>query len=110
MATPTRKAPVSLDLDGLDKEDAKEPFTIRLGGKVFTLADPKDVDWRVLLDAMRAWRRGDPELAIRTVVAEGDQEAFFAKPLPIFKLRSMLDAWQAHYGTSLGEVNASSAS
>lgn len=38
---------VDLDLDALEAEAERKPFTFRLGGEVFVMYGPEDVDWQV---------------------------------------------------------------
>ncbi len=74
--TPARKAVVPagdgpavvLDLDGLDKQQAfpkvklpTKPFTFLLNGHVYELKDPRDADWKRVLELAR-----NPFLLMRT--------------------------------------------
>lgn len=90
----------SLNLDALEREGAPPPFTIVHGGQPFTLADPRELDWRVI-DRLGT---GPADADLRALL--GDQyEQFAAHPMPGWKLDALLEKWREHYG--LGEADAS---
>lgn len=88
----------ALDLDTLEREDRPGPFSVTLGGREYVLVDATEIDYRELLAGQRAYLAGDPELAIRTVVAEDDRDAFFANAMPAYKLEALFSAYNAHHG------------
>jgi hypothetical protein len=105
-ATPTKEK-VDFDLDTFDRPDAKPPFKVRLGGRVYVLGDPLALDYRDLLRAQELYVQGMPAEAINLMVTKDDRDAFFMNDLPIFKLRAMFEAYNKHYGIDPGEAPAS---
>jgi hypothetical protein len=101
------KATVSLDLDKLDNEDAQiEPFTARINGKVFTFADPGDMNY---FDLTATAQTPDGEQSLLRKVL-GDQYDDFAGPTTRQVMRLFV-AWRDHYGMlDPGEALASVAS
>ncbi|MDG9703816.1 hypothetical protein [Streptomyces sp. DH37] len=90
----------SLDLDALEREGAPEPFTIVHGDTLFTLADPRELDWR-LIDRLGT---GPADADLRVLL--GDQyDAFAQHRMPGWKLDMLLTRWREHYG--LGGADAS---
>lgn len=107
--SPQRPTPIrskaDVDLDALEREVDKKPFTAKLGGEVFTFADPTDTDWR---DA-RAVDPTDLDAMMRALL--GDQfEAFEKHPLPVWKLAHLANQIQQHYGLTPEDLGESSAS
>ena len=93
--TPKSQA-ADLDLDALERPDAPEPFTVRLGGRTYTLLATDDVDYRELRHGFEAVARGEFDPWIRALLAEKDREAFFANRVPAFKLNELFRAYNAH--------------
>lgn len=88
---------VSLDLDALDKfdvvEDAvAEPFVVRHQGHVFTFADPRDSDWKDLLQSIR-----NPVMAMRYALPEDQQDVFYGLRLAAWKINVLMERWHRHY-------------
>lgn len=103
-----KPAPISLNLDTIEREGKPEPFVLVLGGKRYELVDPQESDYRDLLGAYRAYNAGDPETAIRLVVPEDKRDEFFANPLPNWKLAALFDSYNKHFGLPApGEASAS---
>jgi hypothetical protein len=94
---------VEFDLGALEREATAKPFTVRLDAdSVITLTDATEVDWKALVVAMT-----DPVSLFRLVVPAEDQSAFFAASIPAWKLRKLMEAYQAHFGLgTLGEAGA----
>lgn len=105
---------VNLDLDTLDREHVrtlpakKDPFVVRLDGKELTLADPVELDAKVLMNLF--------ESPIRFFKGTLNEEQFivffdaFNTPgvLPGFKLRALMEQYQDYYGLDdAGNVGAS---
>lgn len=111
MAKSDTPAKVSLNLDTLENEGAKEPFVIVLGGTRYELQDPEDADYRDLLEAQEQQVAGNPRRAVELLVKEEDREVFFANKLPTRKLGVLFEKYNAHYGLGApGESDASSGS
>lgn len=109
--TTAPKTKVGFDLDKLEREgEQPEPFTFRHGGKVFTLSDPAEIDYRDIVELGSAGGYGNAVMVARLLGDEQYQELVDAGPLPQWKVEPLIDAWTAHYGLpSLGEAAASSA-
>ncbi|MEV2277873.1 hypothetical protein AB0I72_20035 [Nocardiopsis sp. NPDC049922] len=106
---PQRKSPVRpkdvFDLDALEKDGEVQPFGVRLGGKVFVISDPMDEDWQdaVLIDM------NDIEGSLRPLL--GDQYEDFKKiRMPMWKMKALNDAMEAHYSRFYGTRGEGSAS
>lgn len=93
-----------LDLDALEREGTPGPFTVKLAGRPWVLADPQELDWKQLdqLGTVSA------EMDLRLLL--GEQFAEFRKlSLPGWKFEKLMNAWRAHYGLGgPGEADASS--
>lgn len=87
------KPSVALNLDTLEREGKPEDYAIVLGGKRVVLADAQELDWQTLMVAMN-----DPHAFFRLIVPEESQEHFFKRKLETWKMRAMMDAYNAHYG------------
>jgi hypothetical protein len=87
------------DLDNLDKKSVlpdvtDKPFKFLLDGEVYEMKDPRDVDWKDVLDGITnpikfmRFALGDPEIADR----------FIGTDLPGWKLSALFENWQKHFG------------
>jgi hypothetical protein len=97
---------IILDLDALDKADyvpdaVLKPFAFKHADRIWTLMDPRDLDWRDLMRGLR-----NPAAFMGMAMPEGDQEAFLEQPCPGWKMDAIFTNWQAHYKvTGLGDLN-----
>lgn len=89
---PDKTPDVSLDLDGLEREGAKPPFTFTHNGRRWLMSDPQEVDWQKLLVAMR-----NPVFFLQQVLPADDRDEFFDTELPSWKLEALMKAYQTHY-------------
>lgn len=97
--------PVALDLDAVEREDAKGPFGFRHLGRRYTLTDPQEIDWQQLLVAQR-----DPLYFITIALPKDDREEFFNTKMPSWKMNRLVEDYMKHYGlTSPGEAGGSPA-
>lgn len=102
---------VDLDLDALESEATQKPFRFRLGGEVFTMFGPDDVDWQV-----QAALDTDNVASLRAFIREllgGDDETFgrfCAHKLPGRKLNRLIKDCYAHYAVTPPESPASQGS
>lgn len=85
---------VSLNLDTLEREDPREPFSIVISGKRIVMSDPSDLDWKVLMDL----NENNPMQFFRYVVAPDDQAHFKKADIPGWKMRKLMELYQEHYG------------
>lgn len=89
------------DLDALDKRTVlpdvtDQLFEFRVNGQVFRMIDPRDVDWKEVLDGIT-----NPILFMRlAMVGDGAADRFVQTPLPGWKLSALFDNWQAHYSVA----------
>lgn len=87
------------DLDNLDKKSVlpdvtEEPFRFLLGGHVYTMMDPRDVDWKNVLDGVQ-----NPILFMRLALDDpGEADKFVGVKLQGWKLSALFDNWQKHFG------------
>lgn len=87
------------DLDALDKKSVlpnvtEVPFRFLLDGQRYTMMDPRDVDWKDVLDGI-----SNPIMFMR--LAMDDPEAadrFISVKLAGWKLSALFDNWQKHFG------------
>lgn len=100
--TTTSAAPADfagLNLDTLDKKEVLPdvtdvPFEFLLDGHLYTMMDPRDVDWKRILDGI-----GNPILFMRLALDNPDEaDKFIDVKLPGWKLSALFDRWQKHYG------------
>ena len=106
MADQDKPTPVALNLDKIERESAPEPFVVTLDGKRISFEDPQELDWQVLMVALR-----DPHAFFKHVVPEEHQDTFF-KPglIPLWKMNRLMEAYMSHHGIPVdaGNVLASS--
>jgi hypothetical protein len=100
-----KPAPVSLNLDSLEREtdEVKEPYSFVLDGRTWTALNPNDADWQDLADLDIR----DLRAVLRLFL--GDDYADFEKVrLPGWKVNKLSEAIVQHYGlANLGEAPAS---
>lgn len=91
------------DLDTLEREGARDPFVVRVGGAEVTFLDPQELDWQDLTGA----DQGDPKQFLGIVLGDKDRDIFFSERLPAWKLNELMKAYLKHYGlTPPPELNA----
>jgi hypothetical protein len=96
-APPEPDVAVSLDLDALSKFDViddavAEPFVVRHQGHVFVFADPRDLDWKDILQTIR-----NPVMVMRYALAEEQQDVFYGLRLEAWKISVLMERWHKHY-------------
>lgn len=94
---PDTTSSVTLNLDTLSKFDVvddavEEPFTFRLGGYVFTMCDPRDINWSDVVQGMR-----NPMMFMRYALPREQQDLFYALDMPAWQVGVLLTAWHKHY-------------
>lgn len=84
----------AMDLDNLEREGADQPFSFILGGHEYVLTDPRGIDWKQLITAMR-----NPIIFFKSVMASpAEYEAFMNQDLPVWKLNAVMKGYYTHYG------------
>lgn len=103
---PKRNKP--FDLDALDREDRPEPFVAVIGGEEYTFGDPAEMEWDELFDL----HQNQDERGMAKALLGDQYPAFQKNKLPVWKYRTLIAAWDEHYGFSkmMGEAPASSSS
>lgn len=84
---------VSLNLDTLEREDTKGPFSFLHDGRRWVLSDPEEVDWQELLVSV-----DNPVMLLRCALAEGERDAFFKAKMPTWKMKALAKNYQKHFG------------
>lgn len=90
-STPAPK--VNLNLDSLEKERPKEPYTTTLRGRRITLTDPADIDWLALAEM-----GDDPVLFVTACMSDEDSDFFYEEPLESWKVNVLMDDFMRHFG------------
>jgi hypothetical protein len=103
--TSDKPAPISINLDTLEREVEPEPFVAVLDNHRYVMADAFDIDWKVLALAER-----DTRTFFKAVLSTEDFKRITGTNLPGWKLRALMDAYRTHFGlVETGESSASSA-
>lgn len=100
------KPTINLNLDTLDREDAKEPFRFVLGGKQWIARDMYETDWQELV----AVNADNPEQILKVFLGDKFNEFRAKRGVPMWKIDKLADAIRDHYGItdlSVGEGDAS---
>lgn len=99
----------SMDLDALEHEATEEPFTFTLGGQVYELHNPEDVDWQDNSELAEA-NENDLRPLVRMLLGEEQYAGFAENRVPLWKLGKLIDGYYEHHGLGPGESKASSRS
>lgn len=89
----SKVADATLDLDAMEREQAPAPFSFIHLGRTFVLADPQEMDWRDIVDAL-----GHPELFFRSALSDEDRAEFLRQKMPAWKLGALVKRYREHYG------------
>ncbi len=103
MITQDGEPVVHFDLDAVENEARGEVFTFTLGGEVFQMLPPEEVDWKVADDISQ----GEGLKAFVRELLGDDYERFAKHKLPSRKLGILIDRCTQHYGVTPGESQAS---
>lgn len=97
---------LSSNLDTYENEKPAEPFWFQHDGEYFRLVDPEDVDFQDILVGQE-----NPRLMLHVLLDEGHRGRFFAKRLPMGKMKKLIMDYTKHFGlTDLGELAGSARS
>ncbi len=106
MITQDGEPVVHFDLDAVENEARGEVFTFTLGGEVFQMLPPEEVDWKVADDISQ----GEGLKAFVRELLGDDYERFAKHKLPSRKLGMLIDECTRFYGITPGESKASTRS
>lgn len=110
MAAPRKSGPsndkpeIHLNLDSLENERAKRPFTVTLGGRVLEFRDPTEMDWQ---DALLI--ETDVRQFFIAALSPEDAEFFLGRRVELYKLNALREGYQQHYELDPGNSPASQA-
>lgn len=94
------------NLDTYEKERPEDPFWFQHEGEYFQMMDPEDVDLTDILVGQE-----NPRLMMHVLLNEDHRDRFFAKKLPMGKMKKLIADYSKHFGlTDLGELAGSARS
>lgn len=97
---------LSSNLDAYEKERPQEPFWFQHDNEFFNLVDPEEVDFQDILVGQE-----NPRLMLHVLLPDGQRDRFFAKRLPVGKMKKLISDYTTHFGlTDLGELGGSARS
>jgi hypothetical protein len=97
---------LSSNLDTYENERPAEPFWFQLDDEFFRLLDPEDVDFQDILVGQE-----NPRLMLHVLLDDAHRDRFFAKRLPLGKMKKLIMDYTKHFGlTDLGELAGSAQS
>lgn len=84
---------VILDLDTIERpaDQVKDPFRVRVGGKVVTFKDPNEIGWQELADIQ------GPNDLVYVSLERGDREHLFDAELPAWKFNELMKSYYDYY-------------
>lgn len=85
---------VDLDLDALEWEGEKKPFSVNVGGRRYELLATAQLDWR---DYAALQTDKVPGISLQRLVKPEDRQAWDANKLPFFKLNKIFETYRLHY-------------
>jgi hypothetical protein len=85
---------ITLDLDAYERpaKDVKEPFAVKLGGRVVVFEDPEELDWQDLLDI------DHPAEFLNYSVSVEDRRHIVDLKMPSHKFAKLMESYQTHFG------------
>lgn len=97
---------LSSNLDTYEKEQPAEEFWFQHEGQFFRMVDPEDVDFQDIVIGQE-----NPRLMLHVLLEPGQRDEFFAKRLPVGKMKRLILDYTTHFGlTDLGELAGSARS
>lgn len=97
---------ISSNLDTYERERPEDPFWFQHENEFFHMMDPEDVDFQDILIGQE-----NPRLMMHVLLNEGHRDRFFAKRLPMGKMKKLIADYSKHFGlTDLGELAGSARS
>ena len=93
---------IDFNLDTVEREKTYQPFHPAINGRVITMTDPSELDWKQLLEIE------SPVMFLRYCVSEEDKDFLRDAKIPGWKFGKLIEAYQKHYGLDkLGNGSAS---
>jgi hypothetical protein len=86
------KQKIALNLDTLEREDAKEPFIVVIDGEPMEFKDAADVEWDVLAEM------DTPQEFFEVCLDDEQRKRLYDSKLPAWKFRKLWEGYQTHYG------------
>lgn len=86
------------DLDALERDGAPKPYKAKIGGTVYTFADPNEQDWQ----ENEALMGGSTEDNLRAVLGDKQYAKFAKEKLPVWKLNELNTRVSLHYAKYVG--------
>jgi len=84
---------IDFDLDAYERpaEEVIPDYKVKLGGKVVTMTNPDDIDWKDLLDIT------DPVAFLRHSVSAEDRAHILGLNLEGWRFGKLMDGYYAHF-------------
>lgn len=82
---------LAIDLDAATRDDEKPPFKAKVGGRIITMVDPQNIDWRDLLTM------SDPREFLRLSVSEEDRKFLNQQAMEGWRFGKLMEAFYLHY-------------
>jgi hypothetical protein len=97
-------AKTPFNLDALERVSDLDRFPVTHEGKTYNLIAPDEYEYSTALEIGKALSEGRAADALSVLVAPEDRAAFFEKPMQLWKVQRLVEAYNQHYGLgSAGE-------
>lgn len=97
---------LSSNLDTYEREKPAEEFWFQHEGQFFRMVDPEEVDFQDIVVGQE-----NPRLMMHVLMEPEQRSEFFAKRLPVGKMKQLIRDYTKHFGlTDLGELAGSARS
>jgi hypothetical protein len=80
------------ELDGLDREQPGQPFTLRIAGRLIVLRAAPELSWRDLVDGLHSFT------GFTTWISPDDAAGEVLGGLPLWQMQTVMRAYRQHYG------------
>lgn len=93
MTVRTLPEAIDFDLDAYERPESEiiPDFKIKIGGKVVTMTNPDEIDWKDLLDIT------DPVAFLRYSTSPEDRAFILGLELPSHKFGKLMDSYYTHF-------------
>jgi hypothetical protein len=83
---------IDLNLDTVEREKSYSPFRVNVGGRVVTMTDPSEFDWKDLANI-------DQPVQFFKYACDADTRRYLLQQnIPGWKVGKLIEAYMAHYG------------